>query len=84
MLLFLLLAFVIFLLLLRRSRRGAIQLGVEGGPTNLEREDELEGEGGFDGVEQRWLETVDEPTRAGYLRGKGVLSPHQISSLSRC
>lgn len=75
MLLFLLLSFIVFLLLLRRNRRGAIQLGVEGGPTNLEREDELEGDGDFDGIEQRWMETVDEPTRVGYLRGKGESCP---------
>lgn len=74
-LLFLLLVFLVFLLLLRRSRRGAIQLGEAGGPTNLEQEDELEGEGGLQGIEQRWLEQAEEATRAGYLRGKGALAP---------
>ncbi|ORY88948.1 concanavalin A-like lectin/glucanase domain-containing protein [Leucosporidium creatinivorum] len=69
-LLFLLLVFLVFLLLLRRSRRGAIQLGDGGGPTNLEQEDELEGEGGLQGIEQRWLEGTEETTRAGYLRSK--------------
>lgn len=43
----------------------------EGGPTNLEREDLIDGEGGFEGVEARWLEEVEEGTRIGYQRGKG-------------
>ncbi|KAK4702636.1 Ran-binding protein 9/10, partial [Phenoliferia sp. Uapishka_3] len=69
--LFLLLVFLIFLVFLRRKR---IVLRDDGGPTNLEREDELEGEGGLVGVEQRWMESVEETTRAGYLRGKGALA----------
>lgn len=70
--LFLLLVFLAFLLLARRGRRGAIALGDSSHPTNLDREDELEGEGGLAGLEQRWLETTDEATRAGYLRAKGT------------
>lgn len=46
------------------------------GPTNLEREDEVDGEGGLEGVEQRWLMTVDEPTRVGYMRAKGAFGRH--------
>ncbi|POY71921.1 hypothetical protein BMF94_5057 [Rhodotorula taiwanensis] len=57
------------LLLLHRRRRG-IELSDDGGPTNLEREDQVEGEGGLDGVEARWLQTVDEPTKMGYVRAK--------------
>ncbi|BGP50325.1 Protein ssh4 [Rhodotorula kratochvilovae] len=64
----LVLIFLLTVLLLRR-RRG-IELTDEGGPTNLEREDEVEGEGGLDGVEARWLQTVDEPTKMGYVRAK--------------
>ncbi|BGP26363.1 endosomal SPRY domain protein [Rhodotorula toruloides] len=67
-----LLLFLIFILtiVLLRRRRG-IELTDDGsGPTNLEREDDVDGEGGLDGVEQRWLMTVDEPTRAGYMRAK--------------
>ncbi|GAA5848572.1 hypothetical protein JCM5353_003274 [Sporobolomyces roseus] len=65
------LLFLIFLLiiLLLRRRRG-IELSDEGGPTNLEREDLIDGEGGFEGVESRWLEEVEEGTRIGYQRGK--------------
>ncbi|BGO93530.1 hypothetical protein NBRC10512_000734 [Rhodotorula toruloides] len=67
-----LLLFLIFILtiVLLRRRRG-IELTDDGsGPTNLEREDEVDGEGGLEGVEQRWLMTVDEPTRVGYMRAK--------------
>lgn len=69
--LFLLLVFLIFLVFLRRKR---IVLRDDGGPTNLEREDELDGEGGLAGVEQRWLEAAEENTRTGYLRGKGAFA----------
>jgi len=61
------------ILLLRRKR--GIELSDEGGPTNLEREDEVEGEGGLDGVESRWLQTVDEPTKMGYVRAKSASLP---------
>ncbi|BGP57021.1 hypothetical protein JCM8202_004542 [Rhodotorula sphaerocarpa] len=61
--------FVFSIVLLHRRRRG-IELSEEGGPTSLEREDQVEGEGGLDGVESRWLQTVDEPTKMGYVRAK--------------
>ncbi|GAA6056506.1 hypothetical protein NBRC10513_007114 [Rhodotorula toruloides] len=67
-----LLLFLIFILtiVLLRRRRG-IELTDDGsGPTNLQREDEVDGEGGLEGVEQRWLMGVDEPTRVGYMRAK--------------
>ncbi|BGP33980.1 Protein ssh4 [Rhodotorula toruloides] len=67
-----LLLFLIFILtiVLLRRRRG-IELTDDGsGPTNLEREDEVDGDGGLEGVEQRWLMSVDEPTRVGYMRAK--------------
>ncbi|GAA5966135.1 hypothetical protein JCM3765_005542 [Sporobolomyces pararoseus] len=65
------LLFLIFLLiiLLLKRRRGIV-LSEEGGPTNLEREDLIDGEGGFEGVEQRWLEEVEEPVKIGYQRAK--------------
>ncbi|KWU42996.1 SPRY-domain-containing protein, partial [Rhodotorula sp. JG-1b] len=65
----LLLLFFTTALLLHRRRRG-IELADEGGPTNLEREDRIDGEGGLDGVEARWLQTVDEPVKMGYVRAK--------------
>lgn len=70
-LLLVLLIFLVFLILLRRSRRGAIALSDHAGPTNLEHEDEIDGHGGFNGVEQRWLESADDPVRTAYLRSKG-------------
>ncbi|KAJ3479938.1 hypothetical protein NLI96_g8723 [Meripilus lineatus] len=66
--LFLLLLFLICVILLRR-RRG-IMLRDHDGPVDMSREDLVEGEGGFDGVESRWLESVNEPTRRTYLRAK--------------
>ncbi|PIL32021.1 hypothetical protein GSI_06725 [Ganoderma sinense ZZ0214-1] len=66
--LFLLLLFLICVILLRR-RRG-IMLRDSDGPIDMSREDLIEGEGGFEGVESRWLETVSEPERRAYQRAK--------------
>jgi hypothetical protein len=70
-LLFLLLLFLLFLIVARR-RRG-IALPDDEGPLDLGREEELEGEGGLEGVEQRWMDSVDEATRTGYIRAKSRL-----------
>ncbi|KAI3487126.1 hypothetical protein L1887_48959 [Cichorium endivia] len=53
-LLFLLLLFIILVILVRRRAR--ISLGDSDGPLDVGREEELEGTGGLDGLEQRWLE----------------------------
>ena len=66
--LFLLLLFLICVIILRR-RRG-IMLRDHEGPVDMSREDLVEGEGGFDGVESRWLESTSEPERRMYLRAK--------------
>ncbi|KAG5648044.1 hypothetical protein DXG03_007079 [Asterophora parasitica] len=66
--LFLLLAFLICVLLIRR-RRG-ISLADHDGPVDMSREELIEGEGGFDGVESRWLESVPDHVRRDYLRAK--------------
>lgn len=72
--LFLLLLFLVCVILLRR-RRG-IMLRDNDGPVDMSREDLIEGEGGFEGVESRWLESVNEHARRAYLRAKGnVLHP---------
>ena len=68
--LFLLLLFLICVLLLRR-RRG-IALRDADGPIDMSRSDLVQGEGGFDGVESRWLESVTESARRMYLRAKGT------------
>ncbi|KAE9411060.1 SPRY-domain-containing protein [Gymnopus androsaceus JB14] len=67
--LFLLLLFLICLLLVRR-RRGII-LRDSDGPVDMSREDLVEGDGGFDGIESRWLESLsDDNIRRAYLRAK--------------
>ncbi|KAI0318966.1 concanavalin A-like lectin/glucanase domain-containing protein [Amylostereum chailletii] len=66
--LFLLLLFLLCVILLRR-RRG-ISLRDSDGPVDMTREDFVRGEGGFEGVESRWLESVSEPARRSYLRAK--------------
>ena len=68
--LFLVLLFLVFVILLRR-RRG-IRLRDGEGPVDLSREDHIEGEGGIEGVESRWLESVTESERRTYLRAKGM------------
>jgi hypothetical protein len=68
--LFLLLSFLICALVIRR-RRGII-LRDNDGPVDLSREDLIEGDGGFEGVEARWLDGVSETVRRAYLRAKGI------------
>ena len=86
--LFLILLFLVFVILLRR-RRG-IRLRDGEGPVDLSREDLVDGEGGLEGVESRWLESVSEPERRIYLRAKGTPAPTQVRSvgigiqLNRC
>lgn len=67
--LFMLLFFLVCVILIRR-RRGIV-LRDSDGPVDMSREDLVEGEGGFEGVESRWLESVSEPVRRSYLRAKG-------------
>jgi hypothetical protein len=74
--LFLLLLFLLCLIVLRR-RRG-ISLRDHSGPVDMSREDLVNGDGGFDGVEARWLESVSEDQRRGYLRAKGTV-PRSVS-----
>ena len=69
-LLFLLLLFLVCVLFIRR-RRGII-LRDNDGPVDMSREELIDGEGGFDGIEERWLESVSEETRRAYRRAKGV------------
>jgi hypothetical protein len=38
----------------------------------MSRDDLVQGEGGFDGVESRWLESVNDSTRRMYIRAKGT------------
>ncbi|KAH9082064.1 SPRY-domain-containing protein [Lactarius deliciosus] len=66
--LFLLLLFLVCIILLRK-RRG-IALRDNDGPVDMSRDDLVHGEGGFEGVESRWLESVNESARRLYLRAK--------------
>jgi hypothetical protein len=74
--LFLLLLFLVCVLLLRK-RRG-ILLRDSDGPVDMGREELIDGEGGFEGVESRWLESVDEETRRSYLKAKGEMTFNRI------
>ncbi|KAG6879715.1 hypothetical protein C0992_012563 [Termitomyces sp. T32_za158] len=77
--LFLLLVFLICVLLIRR-RRG-ISLNDRDGPVDMSREELIEGDGGFEGVESRWLEGVSEPTRRDYNRAKDYQLQYPPNSL---
>jgi hypothetical protein len=68
--LFLLLTFLICVVLVRR-RRGII-LRDSDGPVDMSREDLIEGDGGFENIETRWLEDANEISRRTYLRAKGA------------
>ncbi|KAI0669955.1 concanavalin A-like lectin/glucanase domain-containing protein [Trametes maxima] len=77
--LFLLLLFLVCVILLRR-RRGIMLRDTEG-PVDMSREDLIEGEGGFDGVESRWLETVSDSERRAYMRSKEYQLQHPPNSM---
>lgn len=51
----------------------AVRLLEDGGPLDLSKGDGVIGEGGVEGVESRWLETVDSEVREAYNRAKGKL-----------
>ncbi|KAL5641265.1 hypothetical protein ACGC1H_001674 [Rhizoctonia solani] len=67
-LLFLLLFFLVFVLLFRRRR--SISLGDRNGPVDLSREDFSGADGGFEGLEQRWLDGVSDVEQRQYHRVK--------------
>ncbi|KAK0506143.1 endosome protein [Armillaria luteobubalina] len=77
--LFLLLLFLLCILLLRRRR--SIILRDSDGPIDMSREDLIHGEGGFEGVESRWLESVSENARRDYLRARDYQLQYPPNSL---
>ncbi|KAF5356165.1 hypothetical protein D9756_003809 [Leucocoprinus leucothites] len=77
--LFLLLVFLICVLLIRR-RRGIV-LRDNDGPVDMSREELIEGDGGFDGVEERWLESVNEGVARAYNRAKEYQLQYPPNSL---
>jgi hypothetical protein len=74
--LFMLLFFLVCVILIRR-RRGIV-LRDSDGPIDMSREELIDGEGGFEGVESRWMESVSETVRRSYLRAKGMLQIRPI------
>jgi hypothetical protein len=68
--LFILLFFLVCVILIRR-RRGIV-LRDRDGPVDMSREELIDGEGGFEGIESRWMESVNETVRRAYLRAKGM------------
>jgi hypothetical protein len=80
--LFLLLLLLLCVILIRK-RRGII-LGENDGPVDMSREDMVSGDGGFEGVESRWLESAAESVRRAYLRAKGSSFLRGGCVLERC
>lgn len=78
--LFLILLFLVCIIILRR-RRG-IMLRDNDGPVDMSREDLVQGEGGFEGVESRWLESVPDSSRRAYQRAKGTYSSPYAARVS--
>ncbi|KAJ7225460.1 concanavalin A-like lectin/glucanase domain-containing protein [Mycena pura] len=78
------LLFILFLVLvcalLLRRRRG-IMLRDSDGPVDMSREELIEGEGGFEGLESRWLESVSENVRQAYLRARDYQLQYRPNSL---
>ncbi|KAF7320423.1 SPRY-domain-containing protein [Mycena kentingensis (nom. inval.)] len=78
------LLFILFLVLLcallLRRRRG-IMLRDSDGPVDLSRDDFRDGEGGFEGIESRWLESVSESVRRTYLRARDYQLQYHPNSL---
>ena len=64
--------FLVVVLLMKR--RKGISLTEDGGPLDLSKSDGVMGEGGVEGVEARWLETVEPDVKEGYRRAKGESS----------
>ncbi|KAJ7038136.1 concanavalin A-like lectin/glucanase domain-containing protein [Mycena alexandri] len=78
------LLFILFLVLvcalLLRRRRG-IMLRDSDGPVDMSREELIDGEGGFDGLESRWLESVSDQVRQAYLRARDYQLQYLPNSL---
>ena len=68
--LFMLLFFLVCVILIRRRR--SIVLRDSDGPVDMSREELIDGDGGFEGVESRWMESVSETVRRSYARAKGM------------
>ncbi|KAJ7631024.1 concanavalin A-like lectin/glucanase domain-containing protein [Roridomyces roridus] len=78
------LLFILFLVLvcaiILRRRRG-IMLRDSDGPVDMSREEIIESDGAFEGLETRWLESVSEPVRQAYLRARDYQLQYRPNSL---
>lgn len=76
-----LICFLVAVILMKR--RKGVRLTEDGGPLDLSKGDGVMGEGGVEGVEQRWLETVELDVRDGYRRAKGksIMSLWEVECL---
>ncbi|EGO02592.1 hypothetical protein SERLA73DRAFT_47410 [Serpula lacrymans var. lacrymans S7.3] len=70
---------VIACVALSRHRRGGM-LNHSSGPIDLGREEFVNGEGGFEGLEFRWLESAIESVRRSYLKAKVYQLQHPPNS----
>ncbi|KAG6381221.1 SPRY-domain-containing protein [Boletus reticuloceps] len=66
--LFVLLLFLVCIIFIRR-RRGIVLRDTDG-PVDMSREELIEADGGFEGLESRWLESVPDLVRRSYFRAK--------------
>ncbi|WVR04734.1 hypothetical protein IAU60_001745 [Kwoniella sp. DSM 27419] len=77
-----LLGLVVFLVaVLYMRRKKGIRLTEDGGPLDLSKGDGVIGEGGVEGVEARWLETLDPDVRDAYKRAKDWQNQYRPSSV---
>lgn len=90
-LLFMLLLFVILIVIVRKRSR--ISLNDSNTPIDVGREEDLESSnstssmasgilGGISGIEERWLESIPQSTRSGYLRSKDFLLSNPPNSFN--
>jgi hypothetical protein len=47
----------------------------------MSREELIEGDGGFNALEERWLESVNDSVRRAYNRAKGSVPPKSLPAL---
>ncbi|KAJ7254050.1 concanavalin A-like lectin/glucanase domain-containing protein [Mycena haematopus] len=78
--LLLILFLVLVCALLLRRRRG-IMLRDSDGPVDMSREEFIDGDGGFEGLETRWLDSVSDNVRQAYLRARDYQLQYLPNSL---
>ena len=76
-LLLVLLTFLVSIFIVRRNRH--IVLRDTDGPIDLSREDLIQGDGGFEGIESRWLESVSQVEQDTYRRAQGEVPDRRFA-----